>query len=377
MKREFWNKMEILRSSKQFANAQKKKSNSKELFISLDKPTFFTNNYEYVVKTSSKDICDEKELSVFYCSNFRIGKSNNTILVSLYDIKKFLSISAEILTIRIEEKLIGSMISFILPLQINLDINKQHKETRYNYMKNNKDDNIFACASYLILDKSFRGKGMGMALIQESLQLFHEYGGLGSYFINAVSRCDNSIQISNWYFPLNLDKLDKCKFLYPKDYRKLFEIEGKEMSEKVDENNIKEAHNYYMNYVKDKKVYFSPSLEYYSKWILLFPTYIVRDNNEIVGLFSFFERKSWYPTLNSVITSGQCITCIGIDIDLIMKQSILEGKKHFDILCFYQLGDVKAENLSKIFAQKDCRSYINFFNTTLKVNASDFYSPPF
>ncbi len=383
MRSEFWNKMEILRSSKQFATSQEKKSNSKELFISLDKPIFFANKYNYVVKTSSKNVCNEKELSQFYSSNFRIGKSNNTILVSVDEIRKFLYISAEILTIRIEEKLVGCMISFILPLQINVNINKYHKETIYDNIKNNTDNNIFACASYLILDKNFRGKGMGMALIQESLQLFHEYGGLGSYFINTVSRCDNSIQILNWYFPLNLEKFDKCNFPYPKDYKQRFEIrekgigEMRETREKVDENNIKEAHAFYMNYVKDKKVYFSPSLEYYSKWISIFPTYMVYDNKKIVGLFSFFERKIWYPSLNSTITSARCITCIGYDIDLIMKQTILEAKKHFDILYFYELGDVKSENLNKIFAQKDYRTYINFFNTTLKISGSDFYSPPF
>ena len=377
MRGNFWNKMEILRSSKHFAMSQEKRTNSQELFISLDKPIFFSNKYNYVVKTSSTDFCDEKELSQFYSSNFRIGKSNNTILVSVAEIRKFLTISAEILTIRIEEKLAGCMISFILPLQININTNKYHKQTVYDNIKDSTDNIVFACASYLILDKKFRGKGMGMALIQESLQLFHEYGGLGSYFINLVSRCDNSIQILNWCFPLNLEKFDKCNFPYPKDYRHRFQIHEKGIAEKVCENNIKKAHTFYMNYVKDKKVYFSPSLEYYSKWISVFPTYIVYDYDKIVGLFSFSERKVWYPSLNSIIISARCITCIGHDIDFIMIQSILEAKKDFDILYFYELGDVKSENLNKIFAQKDYRTYINFFNTTLKVSASDFYSPPF
>ena len=368
-----------MRSSEKFAINQRKKTNSKELFISLDKPIFFASKNIYTVKTSSKNNFNEKdikELSDFYSSNFRVGKSNNTILVSVSEIKKFLSISTEILSIRIEDKLVGCIIGFILPIQININKEIYHSKTIYDNIKNEEDNIVFACASYLILNKNYRGKGMGMSLIQESLQLFYEYGGLGSYFINAVSRCDNSIQILNWYFPLNLDKLNKCGFLYPKDYRNLFEINENGIAVKVDESNIKEAHNFYMNYVKTKKVYFSPSIEYYSKWILMFPTYIIYTKENIVGLFAFFERSIWYPSLNSVIKSLRCITCIGQDIDLIIKESILEAKKSADLLYFYELGDIKSENLNKIFAQKEYRTYINFFNTTLQIPACEFYSPP-
>ena len=41
--------------------------------------------------------------------------------------------------------------------------------------------------------------------------------------------------------------------------------------------------------VSEKKVYFSPSLEHWKKWIKSFPTYIVMNENKIICLFTFNE----------------------------------------------------------------------------------------
>ena len=265
----------------------------------------------------------------------------------------------------------------MVPLTVNIDIDKKINISQSERSISNKTDNsfFFGCGSYLILDKNYRGNGLGMVLIQESLQILYDNGGLGSYFINTVSRCDNSIPLIKWIYPLNLDKLDSCHFVYPNNYRNRFEIGEKSEAIKVDEINIKEVYDFYIEYMKDKKVYFSPSLEYYRKWIKMYPTYILKDE-KIEGLFSLRSNVIWYPTLRTNINTGYCITCIGKNIDIVIKQVLYEAKKYFDVLIFYELGDVNSNNLNNIFAQKNHKAYINFFNTTFKLDKSEFYAPP-
>jgi len=372
----FWDKMKILKSSKKYIQ----KKENENVFISLDKPCFFNvEDYNYIVKTSSKKRFSDEEilkLSIFYSNNFRIGKSNDTIFIKREELEKILNIQGEILCLYISEVLIGSIISFPLSVGLNTNRNINTNKTIYENIKCKNEDIIMPCSTYLLLDKKYRGKGLGIALIQESLQLFNEYGGLAAYFINKISRCDNSIPIINWIFPLNLDKLDSCKFNYPRNYKNIFNINGKSKAILVNNSNIKDTYNFFIDYVSDKKMYFSPSLDFYSKWIILFPTYIIKDKEEIIGLFSFHNKEIWYPSLNTKINSCFVITCIGKNIEQILSETVLKTKEFYDVVTFYELGDLKSENLNKMFAQKSSISYVNFFNISLYLKPSDFYLPP-
>ena len=368
MKISFWNKMKI------FTKENRKNIDVNELYISNVRPEFLiTEGYTKKSKYNEKEI---KALSDFYRYNFRIGKSNNTIFVFKSDIEKILNMRGEIITIYKENVLIGSIISYEFPICINKKINKTEIGTTiYDDMKNQKDDIIFGCTTCLILQKKFRGTGLGIALIQESLQVMYDTGIKAAYFINNVSRCANSIAIINWYYPLNLDKLDKCRYLYPREFKNRFQIQGENISKIVDVNTLKLSHDFYCEYMKKKSFYLSPSLEYYEKWIEKFPTYIIYENDVITGLFSFNYVSVWYPSMNTVLEMGYVITCIGENIDLVIQQVLLQGKTLFDLIIFHELGDIKANNLDKIFAQRNFKTYINFFNTPIQLLPSEFYAP--
>ena len=172
---------------------------------------------------------------------------------------------------------------------------------------------------------------------------------------------------------LNLEKLDKCNFHYLKQYRSLYELKEEASFVLINENNIEAALNFYFSHMSNKKFYFSPSLFYFKKWISLYPSYIVYKENEIIGLFSYKKETIWYPSLNTKIINGSLLLCIGLDIEFVIKQCISTGKKYFDILKFFEIGDVSSKNLNNFFAQKSYLSYVNFFNITLFLNASDFY----
>jgi hypothetical protein len=352
------------------------------LFISQERPAFFVNKEYYNVKTSSEYIFSAEELkqiSAFYCRNYRIGKSNNTIQVDLNDLNRYINVLSELLIIKNENNLLGSIISFNIPIKINSEINIKvliKSSDRFNFFKS-ENSLMFGCSSFLILDEKYRGKGFGMALIQESLQKLYEYGGLGAYFINTVSRCDNSIPLFSWFYPLNLEKLDTCKFNYPKDYKSYFILkdEGRRI-EKVEDKNVKNAYDFYMNYVKDKKFYFAPSYEYWQKWIQSFPTFLIYKDNEISGLFSFNSNNVRYALLRSEIMNGILLTCIGEQPET-LQSSLFTAKKFFDILTIHETGDLTKKVLLNVFAQNSHKCYINFFNTRLKIDASDFYCPLF
>jgi GNAT superfamily N-acetyltransferase len=367
-----WGKMEIL----------KNKVESKDLFISQNRPSFFVNKDLYTVHTSSKEIFTDEfleKLSNFYNTHHRIERSNDTIEMSKENFKEYMNIDAEILTIY-KDKIIGSMISVLLPIKINTDLNQNISIESSDRIKSIKNDDslLFACASFLILEKKYRGKGFGMALIQESLQILHDIGGLGAFFVNKVSRCVNSVPLYSWYFPLNLEKLDKHNFQYPRDFKYLFKLEENKNYKivKVNESNAKESLNFYLNHVKDKKMYFLPSLNYWKKWIISFPTYVLFLNGEISGLFSFRNNIIRYPTNRMKISFAWLITCVGKQPET-LKASLLISKKLFDMVKIFELGDLNSEIISSVNAQKSDKNYINFFNTQIFLKSNEIYFPIF
>lgn len=362
----YWNKMKILRSF----------NDKKDLFISQEKPNFFVNKTLYNIKSSSKYNFSENELSElsnFYKENYKMG--NNTIMLSLDYLKKVLQLNSEIVVIYKEDKIIGSMISVLIPFDIETELNKTIEINKTERLKSyTNSDFLGACASFLVLDQKYRKKGYGMALIQESLQILHEVGGISAYFLNNISRCKNSIKVNVYYYPLNLGKLDKCNFNYPKNNKKLFEIKDKSKSFLVNEKNSENSYKYYMNYIKNKKFKFTPNFNYWKNWIEIFPTYIYYSDKEIKGIFSFDFNNVWYLNYTSKINTGYLLFCLGENS---LEESLKVGKELFDILIIYQVGDITLEKLGKVFALKTQEKYINFFNLKTFIKEKEFYSPLF
>src|SRR5581483_9964308 len=183
-----------------------RKNNTNNLFISQDKPVFpiNTSSSEVKVIASSNTKIEVHALSIFYSNNFRINNSEYTNCLTETDINNYLSINSEIVNLYNGPEIIGSIINILVPIEIGTELNKninQYSDRSKTYGIENS--HVFACSSYLILKHKYRNKGFGMKLIQESLQILHQHGGLGAYFVNRVSRCANSIEL-NWYIlPLN------------------------------------------------------------------------------------------------------------------------------------------------------------------------------
>jgi hypothetical protein len=366
----YWNRINIFRED----------NREDRLFLVEEKVTVFNekDDCKFITINSGDDL---QEISEFYCKNCRILKSPNTIQNSSQDLFRFLNVDAGLTIVKKDEHIIGSIISFLIPISVFGFANKNIHSERLNKIKT-KNSFVFACTSYFILEDKFRRKGYGMALIQKNFHTFHDSGGLGSYFINKVSRSNNSISFNTWYFPTNVDNLDICKYPYPKDYKVYF-IEKLESFSKikndiflVDYDNCKNAYDFCFQQLEKKKFYFSPSYEYWIKWIESFPTYISYKNGNIVGIFSFNNEKIKYIYSKQNINLGKLLLCLGNQPNTLID-AICKGRQSYDLLNLYDLGDLTSKLLSSVFAQKAQKQYINFYNTSLKLAPSDFYAPIF
>ena len=376
----YWKKMEILRRGGIYGN-KTNTSNDKSLYLGQERPAFFVNKSMYKLQIISQDNNSEEvlhRLSKFYRANYKIGNNINTIQVSTEEINRYIQIGADIITIH-KDRLIGSSISLYLPIRIVTQLDQQSLIERieeFNAMGSD-DSIILGCCSFLVLERKFRGKGFGMSLIQESLQKFYDKGGLTAFFVNKDSRCDNSVSLVNWYFPLNLAKLDSCGYVYPKQYKSLFTLD-KPTNEiiKINETNAEMSWVFYMKLISNKRFVFAPSLNFWKKWILSFPTYMVRDNSDLIGVFSLNSSFTYHPIYRETLSTGTVMICIGKQPET-LQNALYQAKESFDILGLYQAGDLTARLLAQVYAQKMSTNYINFFNTRIKLSAADFYVPIF
>lgn len=347
------------------------------LYLSQENPSFsFDSEYELDL-ISKSDSSDEilYEISNFY------NKHNNTndrygiiYLMSNNELTNYLNINAHIARIY-KERLLGCSISFFIPVKIDTKLDQKSLISPPEYLNSEglEGSIIIAYCGFLVVDTKYRKKGLGMGIIKKSIQELYNAGGLIAFFVNRTSRCINSIPIKYWYFPINLSKLDTCNFQYPKNYKNLFNIDKPDLEiVKIDEGNLETSWNFYTNLICNKKFAFAPSLNFWSKWIKSFPTYMIKDNLKLVGIFSF---KSYYEYHSYTVAIGHTIMCIGRQPDTV-KCTLYQSRELYDIIYFNQTGDITKKLLKSVNAQEIYKTdYINFYNTGILLSSSDFYVP--
>jgi len=350
----YWEKMLIL----------KEPISSNSIFISQERPSFFVSKDLYDLINSFDHKIDKKrikKLNNIYESFFTVYNDQKMLNLTK-TIENILDLDGLIINIERKGKIIGCVMSVFTPVKIN-DFKEDlliNASERFNSLMETETDLMFGCCSYLVLKKKYRNKGLGMALIQESLQVFYDNGGLGAYFINTTSRCINSIPVCTW--ELNLSNINIINL-------------GVDII-KINQNNAEISRIYHKEYLKDKSLFFNPSLEYWKKWVNVFPTYMVQSSGKIIGLFSIKTYKTQPYRSNTIYNNCSTLICIG-EQPFILDCMIQTCKHQYDILSIKEIGDVKQKDLIKIGAQKKFRNFINFFNITKKYYLKDFYLPLF
>lgn len=251
--------------------------------------------------------------------------------------------------------------SFFLPLHINNAENIiVEKSDRFKKLCKDDDNLVFSCTSYLTLKKKYQGKGLGMALIQESLQMGYDNGCIGAYFVNKISRCSNSIHFK--FYGVELKSLNV-------PIHNLNSV-------KVDKTNAEEALNYYLEQGKNLKTFFSPSLIYWKKWIKVFPTYIIKKNGLNIGLFSLKYYNIYISVTKKELKYCGNLLCIGQQPET-LNALIHTCKKNYDFLNIAALGSIDEDMLKNLNITASNSNYINFYNCKMIISKDDFHLPIF
>jgi len=365
------------------------------LIISQEPPDFFTNNklWENVeIKCLYEKTINFKttinKLSDFYKKNNKL-KTGNITLVEPEDILKYINLNGELVMLcekRKRKRIMGSVISLHIPVRINTEIETQdiiEKSNKYKHILPNNPDGknfIFGCTTFLNNHRNYRKRGLGMVMIQKSLEIAYKEGILSAYFLNTVKRCTNAIPVRNWYFPLNLSKCDQYGIGYYNSYRGYYKVKVPVDCGiiKIDKSNLSESLNEYLDLIKNKKFYMIPDINYWSKWTKLFSTYMVKKNNKIIGIFTLNGFNNLITEKNCILKYGQIMIYISrSDNNLdVMKSLLSKAVETYDIMHLQQAGNVTPYILQKILAidTKQC-DYINFYNSTINLTSDEVYVP--
>jgi len=347
----YWINMDILRDKHNNNN------NNDDLIISYEYPNLIEhksisddNVYIFGSKSEYDDI---KELSLFYYKH-NAYPTGDKIRVSIELITKFLNINSLIINIRKKQKICGSVINILIPIQINnIEYSSSFQFDENKTMK-------FYNTSYLINKEKYRGKGFGMYLIQKSCQLAHKDEFRVAYFLNTKSRCINSIPIQSWTFNVNIN----------------IDLDGTIKIVKVDKNNFDIFYDFYTHSTKNKTFVFQPNKEYWHKFYNTFDVYCVIQNDKIIGCFSFFIYKNY--VLSCLLDINVCnrFFCIGKQPETLLSMLKTSKKYGCHIFMLLEYGEIDNKLLESISAIKNnYPCFINFYNFKLKLNPQDIEIP--
>lgn len=391
----YWDKMLIVREEEKGRDVK-----GDELIISQQRPSFFAA--EKIPKFLSVICLDDESLTLnektlqkvsdFYTKN-NLMLSGNMNRVKPLDLMKFINLDAELVLIKFRQKIIGSMLSILFPIRIacvfsegeliniNSDnrVNTSQKSIRHeNIVGKEREDFVFANATFLNNHKKWRGKGLGMVLIQKSLQIAYDQSILCAYFLNTKPRCSNAVTIKNWIYPINPDRLDKLHIDYPRKYRSTytFSLPTNHSLILVNENNAQEALDSYLELVKNKKFYFNPNISYWRKWIVNHNTYMLKIDTKFVGIFCTNKITTYIPSKKCELEHGNILFCVGKQPETLMSLLFQCRQNGYDMLMLQEYGDLNKYLLTNILAINTGTSdYLNFYNTRIRINPEDIYAP--
>lgn len=352
MKSNFWNKMNIYRKS------IRRRTNN--LYISTDPPPVFADRNSYIFEVYDETSSDEeiKEICDFHNSEYYdLGKNRVKIDLDIQELKNYIDLGSQICLLRNKQNQIICMcLKIHLPTKMDTSLNINSIEYSEKYKSIVGDSLLLGVCTNYIAKSEYRKKGFGAALLQESINFFYNGGGLGALFVNYTSRSDNSVPLNYWTIP----------FCTKKD---CYDVQ------KVNEKKSEETLNYYLSKVSNKKFYFSPSLDYWKKWISFFPTYVIYNKeNKIESLCSCSISK----TLVKNIKSNTCYLKLFVgEKDTLSTLFGQLGKDGYDNIYVRELGELTESVLLSLNAQRTGKKYINFYNMQMYVKPTDFFVPLF
>lgn len=347
-------------------------SNHSDFIISKKAPVKYDDSKK-VVLTYQIDPSEYEEISEFYRQYNKMATGNTTLL-PVPELRRYLSFDNTCVVMRSESgnKLMGVIISIELPIR-NIENNRTEIITH-------------GCTTFLNVHPIIRGHGMGMILIRGLIWKGFEKKIYCDYHTVHFQIGDNSVELDCYYRPINLKRCVELGFLFPDCYnqnavtrvrlRYRTKLPPNHRYEKIINNNLNEALEYYRESIKDKKFAFYPDNDLWKKWVVGFPTYLIYKNNKIEGIVSL-------NVVHCVITGtgkeGKIVTpviCNGNMGSVLPVLVHISEVLKYDVLYFHQYGDVGAKDLESINCVKNTHTtWFSLYNNQITLDVSDLSVP--
>ena len=314
------------------------------------------------------------EVYMFLRDNNKMSSGNYTLLPKS-EIERFLRMNVFSILMRGEEnkKLYGTIFSIPFPIKCSFSENTI----------------IHGCTTFLNVQTNLRNFNMCSILIKELIKYGYENDVYCSYQMTNFKMCETSFEISSYYRPINLMNSIVLGFI-PPDILNIKKIHENRMKykckipkgfslKKVLNKNKEKALNFYKVLVKDKKFSLYPDLNFFSKWIQEFPTYIVKKDKKNIEIFSItsifcrmgndMDGKLCLPLIfNTISNKKEVLQCL---------LSIAEEREN-DVLYAYSVGDLDEETLKNVNANETPqKTWFSLYNNSMKLTSEDLYVPLF
>lgn len=368
----YWKDMFILKEDND--------GDSNNIIISVDQPSQYTDNKNVIY---DRDISKQqvKEEVIQFITTHNITASGNTTLLSLDELDKYLNLGARFLLLRshtTKKSLIGVVMTLPLPVRV-------YKKGYYQVLTH-------GYTTFLNIHTSLQGHGLCMALIRQLIADGYEDGIYCDYHIIPTKIGENSLLLDSWYRPINLSKCINSGFIFPgynqdrnKNKNRLrynTRLPPGIDCIKVNHINAENSLNWYLATVADKHFAFYPDLNFWERWTKTFDTYIVKDGQEIVGLFSLSKAEVYIKSTNS-----QAILAIPLlyvksndtSNNKVLKSLLhIAASKNYDVLYTYQYGYITDNDLESIQAIKTTtKLYFSMYNNSICLDREDIVAPTF
>jgi len=317
-------------------------------------------NVEFLIGIKDEE---HKDNIVKFINEYNKTISGNITLIDKELINKFSNIGAYFNNMMKNNKIIGIII--LIPLTI---------------CKNKENINKSGLSTFFCIHPSLRKLGLGSNMIKNSIKIGIDNNINTCYYIGPIKKYQNSLSLTDWYRPININILNKSGFTLPfikdtiKDKIKYKPSwDKKYIINKINNDNIIESLNYYLKEINNLKISYYPDLDEWIKWINNFRTYIViNKENIILGLFSMFDFNALINNIKIKITSpilycGNTIT---------MKALIYENK-NYDLIYGYIYNNITSEIIknNKGIISNNKNKWLSFYNYEMLINENEICIP--
>ncbi len=359
----YWSEMYVTKSSMDMGD---------EFIISKDPPVKFEYENKKVSLCEGIKESEYNEVANFYQKYNRMSTGNTTLL-PVSELKRYLSINNISLLMRTANgMLIGTIICLLLPV-------KNSNDSREEII-------ITGCTTFLAIHPSLRKMGLCMALIRKLIELGYAKGIFCDYHMVSFPIGSNSISINSWYRPIDLHRSKELGFLYDGlldshnstklrlKYRT--KIPNNHTYIQVIDNNINISLDYYKGLIINKKFAFWPDEKLWSEWVKSYPTYLIYNKNECLGIVSL---NTIYCVIERTKETGRILFPIicGGEMDSVIPVICTIAKDlNYDVVYFHQHGSITEGALSKIKAIKTTTKLcFSLYNNCISLNVEDINVP--